>query len=216
MRFEEIKNLTQEGVNDPHIFKAVFMAGGPGSGKTYIARTLFKGTGLKELNIDKFWNLYHRKGLDKDLKKLHHKQKTQQNIFTRGRLGLIIDGTGRSLDRMRQAKEYLESIGYDTAMVFVNTDLETALHRADKRALTPGGSDEGRVVDSDFIRRAWKQAQQNLGHFQTIFAGNFFIVDNSEERPTVDFVERKMRAWLNQPPRSEIARKWIEQQHSLS
>jgi hypothetical protein len=27
----------QEGVNDPAIFKAVFLAGGPGSGKSFIA-----------------------------------------------------------------------------------------------------------------------------------------------------------------------------------
>ena len=29
MRVEEVINV-EEGVNDPHIFKAVFMAGGPG------------------------------------------------------------------------------------------------------------------------------------------------------------------------------------------
>ena len=30
-----------EGVNDPGILKAVFLAGGPGSGKTYVTRGLF-------------------------------------------------------------------------------------------------------------------------------------------------------------------------------
>ena len=30
-----------EGVNDPGIFKAVFLAGGPGSGKTFVAGGLF-------------------------------------------------------------------------------------------------------------------------------------------------------------------------------
>ena len=35
MRFSEIvEQEIEEGVNDPHIFKAVFMAGGPGSGKS--------------------------------------------------------------------------------------------------------------------------------------------------------------------------------------
>src|SRR6056300_1512344 len=36
-----------EGVNDPHIFKAVFMAGGPGSGKSFVAQNILGGTGLR-------------------------------------------------------------------------------------------------------------------------------------------------------------------------
>ena len=36
--FEE---YIQEGVNDPGILKAFFMAGGPGSGKSYVAGELF-------------------------------------------------------------------------------------------------------------------------------------------------------------------------------
>ena len=38
---EIIKPFIQEGVEDPGIFKAVFLAGGPGSGKTYVAGQLF-------------------------------------------------------------------------------------------------------------------------------------------------------------------------------
>ena len=32
----EIAQVIEEGVNDPAIFKAVFLAGGPGSGKSFI------------------------------------------------------------------------------------------------------------------------------------------------------------------------------------
>ena len=38
----------KKGPNDPNIFKAVFMAGGPGSGKSYVADKLLKGRGLKK------------------------------------------------------------------------------------------------------------------------------------------------------------------------
>ena len=37
----KLKDILFEGVNDPGIFKAIFIAGGPGSGKTYIAKQLF-------------------------------------------------------------------------------------------------------------------------------------------------------------------------------
>ena len=32
----------EEGVNDPHIFKAVFLAGGPGSGKSFVANKMLQ------------------------------------------------------------------------------------------------------------------------------------------------------------------------------
>ena len=53
--------IIEEGVNDPGILKAVFLAGGPGSGKGYIGSGLFgipkkvnvSAFGLKLVNQDK-------------------------------------------------------------------------------------------------------------------------------------------------------------------
>ena len=42
----------QEGVYDPNIFQAVFLAGGPGSGKSFVARTTTGGLGMKVVNSD--------------------------------------------------------------------------------------------------------------------------------------------------------------------
>ena len=55
-----LKQLLTEGVFDKGILKAVFMAGGPGSGKTFVAKQLFgipdkinvSVTGLKTVNSD--------------------------------------------------------------------------------------------------------------------------------------------------------------------
>ena len=38
--------LIKEGVYDPGIFKAYFLAGGPGSGKSFVTSSAFAGTGL--------------------------------------------------------------------------------------------------------------------------------------------------------------------------
>ena len=43
VRFDQFLN---EGVYDPHIFKAFFLAGGPGSGKSFISKSLFTGLSL--------------------------------------------------------------------------------------------------------------------------------------------------------------------------
>lgn len=88
-------NSLDEGVNDPHTFKAVFMAGAPGSGKTTIANKLFGGTGLRQLNVDKFWHLWNKKGKEADYDKFWYRYRIQHNYFTRTRLGLLIDGTAK-------------------------------------------------------------------------------------------------------------------------
>ena len=54
------KEEVNEGINDPGIFKAIFLAGGPGSGKSYVAGQLFgiptkvniSAYGLKMVNQD--------------------------------------------------------------------------------------------------------------------------------------------------------------------
>ena len=60
MKIHEVTTL-DEGPNDPHIFKAVFMAGGPGSGKSYAAGKLLGGTGLKSVNSDEIYEYLARK-----------------------------------------------------------------------------------------------------------------------------------------------------------
>ena len=51
----------------------------------------------------------------------------KQDIYMKGRLGLVIDGTGKDVNKIiKQAKE-LQDLGYDTKMILVNTDLETAV-----------------------------------------------------------------------------------------
>ena len=72
---EEIK----EGVEDPGIFKAVFLAGGPGSGKTFVSRQLFgmpdsiniSTSGMKMVNSDKeLKHLLNKYGFGTDLDKM--------------------------------------------------------------------------------------------------------------------------------------------------
>ena len=66
----KLMDLLKEGVYDKGILKAVFMAGGPGSGKTYITKGLFgipektgvtSMYGLKVVNSDTEFEHYLRK-----------------------------------------------------------------------------------------------------------------------------------------------------------
>ena len=65
----KLMDLLTEGVYDKGILKAVFMAGGPGSGKSFIAKGLFgipdsinmSYTGLKTVNSDSEFEHFLRK-----------------------------------------------------------------------------------------------------------------------------------------------------------
>jgi len=203
--------ILSEGIHDPHIFKAVFMAGSPGAGKTTVAHQLFRGSGLKELNLDKFWYFYNKKQPHNDYDYYHRQYKKQENLFLDGKLGLLIDGTARDATRIKETKTRLESLGYETAMVFVNVSLETSLKRAEARATTPG-PDFGRVVDPEFIEDAWKKTQHGITELEHLFTPNFYLIQNEGGANNVQRAARKINNWLNTPSRNPVAKEWIRSQ----
>jgi predicted kinase len=211
MLITELIAPVEEGVYDPHIFKAVFMAGSPGAGKSTIANKLFGGTGLKVLNVDSFWQLYKGLGKQGNYSRYWELYKVQEKNFLAGRLGLIIDGTAKNPERMAQVKADLESLGYDTAMVFVNTSLETSMNRVINRAKT-SGKDLGREIDPQFVQDAWEKTQRGLGALQSMFGGNFFIIDNNRGEPNVAYAEKTLKRWLNKTPTNPSAREWMQAQ----
>ena len=52
MRVNSFIQHLSEGLYDPGIFKAFFLAGGPGSGKTFVTSSAFAGSGMKVVNSD--------------------------------------------------------------------------------------------------------------------------------------------------------------------
>ena len=153
----------QEGLYDPNIFKAFFLAGGPGSGKSYVAARATGGTGLKTVNSDEaFEYLLTKAGLSlkmpsgetepRDVVRGRAKDitVTKEKNYIEGRLGLIIDGTGREADKILAQKAKLEELGYDTYMIFVNTSIDVALERNAKRS---------RSVSEAIVVKSWKDVQ---------------------------------------------------------
>lgn len=215
MHAHELQSLA-EGARDPHIFKAIFMAGGPGSGKTTVSRRLFAGTGIKSIDLDTFEAMARAAGQTvdyhdtRDYDRFWYLAQRQKANYILGRLGMMIDGTAKDLARILEQKQDLEALGYDTAMVFVNTDLESAQQRVLSRA-----EREGRLVPEERVTASWLAAQRNLGHLQAAFGRNFFIVDNSGSAPDIAATEKNMRGFLNNPPRSPQAQRWIQQQTGL-
>lgn len=191
MRIIEVTSPLQEGHNDPHIFKAVFMAGSPGAGKSTVGRMLFSNTGLKPLNVDKFWTLYNKKDRPGDYEKYWDLYQKQEKNLLQGRLGLLIDGTAKNPAVINDIKQRLEARGYETIMVFVDVDLETSMQRAKARETDPSSPDRGRAVDPEFIKTTYDRVQQAKSKLADMFGNMFFNVDNSGDTPNFGNAEEK-------------------------
>jgi hypothetical protein len=125
----------------------------------------------------------------------------------RGALGLVIDGTGKNIKSIASQKKFLEKYGYETAIVIVNTNLDTAVSRDAKRK---------RTIGKKSLEPMWQAVQDNIGEFQQMFGkSNTYIVDNSDGK---DFEKETMSTykgigqWSKKPPSSRFAKKWIEQE----
>jgi len=201
-----------EGIYDPNIFKAVFLAGGPGSGKSYVVSKVVSGMGLKVINSDEPFERYLVKaGLslkmpdeeqaERDIERKRAKKVTsaRKGHAVDGRLGIIIDGTGKDYDKMIRQAAHLQELGYETSMVFVNTTLQTALERNRKRA---------RSVPPEIAKQGWKDVQKNLPRFQRYFGKQFFVADNNlgdDLTPITKAVRRAILKKVDNP----IASAWI-------
>ena len=212
-------DLVTEGINDPGIFKAVFMAGGPGSGKSFISgKTGLTSMGLRLINSDDIFEaqlekagmkpspeeIWSEKGqtIRAGAKELTSKK---QQMAIDGRLGLLIDGTGKDVAKSKKQRAGLKRLGYDTMMIFVNTTLETSVSRDTQRERSVGRKE---------VTKMWSRVQENIGAFQRLFGRRrFVVVDNTEGK---DFKKETMAAYkvaskfIRSEPDNRFAKKWIE------
>ena len=219
----------EEGVHDPGIFKAFFTAGGPGSGKSYVAgqggmggtkkgKQMMSPFGLKIVNSDPMYEkLLKDAGLQAIPKDISSKRGQairdvakglvgkRQAGWVEGRLGLLIDGTGKDYKKIQKLRGSLDTIGYDTYMLFVNTSLDVALQRNAMRT---------RKLDATEVEKMWNAVQQNMGKFQLLFGRrNFILIDNNSAAEDVFhklFVQ--IKTLVDDPVTSKAALAWIRAQ----
>ena len=176
----------QEGVYDPNIFKAIFpIERLEDSGKSYVVRRTTGGLDMKIVNSDDIYEkMLKDAGLEATPEDIYSDEgqeirgrakavtKRMQGNFLDGRLGLIIDDTGKDYDKIAKQVAGLKGIGYECSMIFVNTSLDTAQERNRQRS---------RTLPEKEVETMWNGVQQNMGKFQRLFgASNMIIVDNND------------------------------------
>lgn len=219
-----IKEIIQEGIHDPGIFKAVFFIGGPGSGKSYIGNLLsLKSMGLVNIDSDVLFAILMKKA-NLDLK-MPPEQEPERNVVRSrakklttnkrnlaidGRLGIQVQSTGYDFDKMNALKEKLEDIGYETALVVVDTDLGTAQARNVAR-----GEAGDRAVDPRLVAEKWHLCQANLKSFLQAFPRHFVINNSPTNRnlqQDVDKTHKALMVWTRQVPNNPAAQEWMQSQ----
>ena len=211
--------ILTEGVYDQGIFKAFFMAGGPGSGKAFVTNSVTSGLGMKLVNSDvHFERMLKQVNLSlsmpdseqyfRDMIRGRAKSLTNRQIdsYVEGRLGMVVDATGRDYKIIHYQVSLLKQLGYDCYMIFVNTSLDVAKERNKTRS---------RQVPEFYLVKSWETVQSNMGKFQRLFGmSNFIIVDNNKSESelvtlTMSKASKIVRQKMKAPIQSHIAKRWI-------
>ncbi len=214
-----------EGRYDPAIFKAIFLAGGPASGKTTaIRRSGITGLGYRIVNSDQFLTLLTKKaGLDQDFTnkedgtedpaikqarmKAYKLNDKKLDLYIQGRLGLIVDGTGSYFPMIRDQSQNLRYLGYDTYMIFIKTPLEVA----QKRNIDRYEKEGDRKLDPEIVSQSWWNAMANEDDFKKHFGRNFISM-RSDTATNVDYdkVYKQVMKFTRKPIRNPQAKLWLK------
>ena len=165
---------------------------------------------------DLFRQLTDPKSSDYSGMRTHSKALSKQRLkqYAKGRLGVIIDGTGHRYKDVKAERQKLIDKGYDTYMVFVNTSLDIAQKRNMERA---------RKLSPEIVEKYWNEVQSNMAFFQGLFGNaNFMLVDNNAtlkpkqaQKKFNMLVNKGIGKFLKKPIKSKIAKKWFEKQKLL-
>lgn len=204
---KELMHDTRKGMglnedNSRGQFRAIFVTGGPGSGKDVVIREAIAESKIVELNLVQAQEYLG------DKQKLSEQTRDYRREAIRNRGPLIINGPADDRDRIMQIKEELEDLGYGTMMVFVNTTNETSRER---------NSLLSRMMVESMRHDKWLRSQENTKYFNEVFS-KFVVFDNTGEIKEEDVHEvyESTSKFLDSKIVGETAQEWLERRKSLN
>lgn len=238
----QIKNkIILEGVYDPGILKCIFMAGGPGSGKSYVVSEIFgvgsefkksfTASGLKVSNSDTaFETMLKNHGINpKELDKI---QKTDPDLWKKiaGGDGSIRDAAKRVTATQKKFYEQgrlgmiVDGTGHELSKIAGQRDraqalgydcymifVNTTLPIALSRNRT-----RDRVLPENIVTSYWRKCQSNLNDYKSLFGSSRIqIIENSERDSITPVVKKHINKFVNSPVINSIGREWIETAKTL-
>ena len=185
-------------------FRAIFVTGGPGSGKDIVIREAIAEAKAVELNTIQAFDYLQ------DKVRLSERTVDLRREAIRNRLPLIINGPADDYDRIMTIKEELEELGYETLMVFVNTTNGVSKERNEKL---------NRMISESLRFDKWQESQK----FHDNFAQQFKTMLNFDNSPTYREIEQQITEtyhnindFLDDKEYNDVAFSWLENHNKLN
>lgn len=189
-----INELMTESVYDKGIFKAVFLTGLPGAGKSYTLSKITDGSiEPRIVNTDKYSEYFGKKLGIKDVgteirasfyDRVRIMTHTQLSQYINSMLPLFVDSTSSKINITLYRDGLLKLFGYDTAMVFVNTSFETAIKRIQQRE---------RSVPISFVKDVYSRVEDNVKFYKNNFS-TFIEINNDEGELNDEAINKAYKA----------------------
>jgi predicted kinase len=188
------------------LFKAIFVSGGPGSGKDIVIREAIAQSNAVEINSNLAISILN------DKHKLSEQSKDFRKEAIRNRLPLIINGTSNEEYNIFAIKEELEELGYETMMIFVNTTNEASKKRNEGHE---------RILSESVRQERWDKTQLVAEKFNQSFS-KYLEFDNSldlteatmfemsEKEEDISIIYEMSKWFFDTTVDNEIAESWLE------
>jgi predicted kinase len=239
---EELENrLIIEGVDDPGILKCVFMAGGPGSGKSYTAmevfgidkklQSSFSATGLKSVNSDTAYvNGLKKNGINpKDLATIEKDNPALWDMISGNEPTSIrnkakgLTAKQRSFYEAGRLGMIIDGTGHNYEKVKRNKEHAESLGydtymvfvNTSLQVARERNLNRDRVLPDDLLTQSWQDVQNNLGKFKGLFGGNFEIVDNTVYKPIDNTVKKAVNKFVSKSIQNPVGKNWISTARAL-
>jgi shikimate kinase len=216
MRIDEV--IRRRDIDPRLMFKCIFIMGSPGSGKSTFAEdylglpkefviadldkvmSTLKIRDYNEQNTKRGWSLLNRR--------------IRRHWATQG-LPLAVVTTGKDLPLTVYNARFLQAMGYDVFGLYVLTELQTAIDRAqyrEKHSTDP--KDQGRKTDVDYIEDVYDTLSKVRNKYDSVFWNEFSGFAMALNTEWVDPFSRKneeakelIDVFLNQPLYNKRGRK---------
>jgi len=220
----KLKDILTEGVMDKGILKAIFLAGGPGSGKSFVAQGLFgipkkinvSAYGLKLVNQDSELERMLKKygfGLDlDDMPEELFRQLTDPDYddysgmrgrakeLTAQRKKMYMNGRlGLIIDGT--GHKYGKILEQKRELEAIGYDCSMVFVHTDLDVAQKRNMERARKLNPELVEKSWNEVQKNRISFQGLFGNaNFLMVDNSktlDEKKAIDKFDMLMKKGIN-------------------
>jgi len=166
--------------------KAIFMVGGPGSGKSSVLSGLdLTEKGYRLINQDPYLEKYIKEaGLASDEKTYNKEERSlraklgwkarkaaEEDLAqnTAAKESMVIDGTGASYKATTKKMKALEDAGFEVHVIYVNTSKQVAVDRNRARA--------ERSLADFIVTKTWDSVQESSAKYKEDYKNRFYEVN---------------------------------------